>query len=37
VFSVLLGSALFRERGLAGRLTAALLTVLGAVCLVLGR
>lgn len=37
VFSVLLGSALFRERGMAGRLTAALLTVLGAVCLVLGR
>src|SRR4029453_12921023 len=37
VFSVLLGSALFREQGLAGRLTAAILTVLGAVCLVLGR
>jgi drug/metabolite transporter (DMT)-like permease len=37
VFSVLLGSALFREQGLAGRLTAALLTVLGAVCLLLGR
>ena len=37
VFSVLLGRALFRERGMAGRLTAALLTVLGAVCLVLGR
>ena len=37
VFSVLLGSALFREQGLAGRMTAALLAVLGAVCLVLGR
>ena len=37
VFSVLLGSALFREQGLAGRRTAAILTVLGAVCLVLGR
>ena len=37
VFSVLMGSALFREQGLAGRLTAAILTVLGAVCLVLGR
>ena len=37
VFSVLMGSTLFREQGLAGRLTAAILTVLGAVCLVLGR
>jgi len=37
VFSVLMGSAVFREQGLAGRLTAAILTVLGAVCLVLGR
>lgn len=37
VFSVLLGRALFREEGLGGRLLAALLTVLGAVCLVLGR
>ncbi len=36
VFTVLLGSALFKEEGLAGRLAAALLTVLGAVCLVLG-
>jgi uncharacterized membrane protein len=37
VFSVLLGSALFKEQGLAGRLWAAILAVLGAVCLVLGR
>jgi drug/metabolite transporter (DMT)-like permease len=37
VFSVLLGSTLFREQGLAGRLVAAVLTVLGALCLVLGR
>ena len=37
VFSVLLGSALFREPGLAGRLGAAILTMLGALCLVLGR
>jgi drug/metabolite transporter (DMT)-like permease len=37
VFTVLVGSAIFKEEGLAGRLGAALLTVLGAVCLVLGR
>jgi drug/metabolite transporter (DMT)-like permease len=37
VFTVLLGGALFREQGLAGRLGAAIITVLGAVCLVLGR
>lgn len=37
VFTVVLGSALFKEEGLAGRLGAALLTVLGAVCLVLDR
>ena len=37
VFTVLLGSALFKEEGMVGRLAAALLTVLGAVCLVLGR
>ena len=37
VFSVMLGGALFKEQGLAGRLGAAILTVLGAVCLVLGR
>jgi drug/metabolite transporter (DMT)-like permease len=37
VFTVLLGSAVFKEEGLAGRLAAALVTVLGAVCLVLGR
>ena len=37
VFTVLLGRAVFKEEGLAGRLAAALLTVLGSVCLVLGR
>jgi drug/metabolite transporter (DMT)-like permease len=37
VFTVLLGSAIFKEEGLAGRLAAAMLTVLGAVCLLLGR
>ena len=37
VFTVLVGSAVFKEEGLAGRLGAALLTVLGAVCLLLGR
>jgi drug/metabolite transporter (DMT)-like permease len=37
VFTVLLGSAVFKEEGMAGRLAAALLTVLGAVCLLLGR
>ena len=34
---MLLGSALFKEEGLAGRLGAAILAVLGAVCLLLGR
>jgi drug/metabolite transporter (DMT)-like permease len=37
VFTVLLGRAVFREEGMAGRLAAALLTVLGAVCLVLAK
>ncbi len=37
VLTVLLGGALFKEDGLAGRLGAAILAVLGAVCLVLGR
>jgi drug/metabolite transporter (DMT)-like permease len=37
VFSVMLGRALFGEPGLAGRLGAALLMLLGAVCLLLAR
>jgi drug/metabolite transporter (DMT)-like permease len=37
VFTVLLGRAIFKEEGMAGRLAAALLTVLGAVCLLLAR
>ena len=37
VFTVLLGRAIFKEEGMAGRLAAALLTVLGALCLVLAK
>ena len=35
VFSVLLGASLFGEPGISGRLVGALLTVLGAACLLI--